>query len=1097
MPHRVGVAGMFVRVRVVTHIKSGVRTRCLFPSCVAILLAIAGCSASQHGPRTEFETNVAVDSAEVALSRELAAGVYLVEARESEIDLRLVVDAAGAHSEAEDEVPRHGVLHKVVSLRTPGQVRVTLRSVDHRSKKGSARVRLARFERGIDAPPDEVELGFIALATAGEIAAEHSPATSQQAADKLYEAASHFEKAGAAGERAQAQYTLANFLYLVRSDYSGAIRAADESASGFDSVDDATGVQDSATLRAAAEIELAAGMTANRQSAEQRAMYEGADRRLREAAEFFTAHLLPVRAAYAVNMRGIRALYVGDYAAAEKYFRQAVDMERANRDVGEEARSLANLASVHNLQGHIAQAAAEYEAVLPMVEKDRQPYQYAMTIGSYAFCLISLGEFDRALSMHNEALGLFTAQGRDAERANELEALGSLYVRVGDYARALEILSVAVATQERVGNRIGQAASLRLAGNAAASLRRHDDALAFFRNSIEIDANRLNVAHTRVMISQQLRALGDLRGAEAELSQALQSDNAVARANALAERARIRSMQRNPKAAVADLRESDRLLAELRLDLSRIPVLTDLSHVLLLSGDAAGASTAADQAVTLASRIRESSANPEWRARFLSSRYRPYEARIAADFALGGPDAAWRAFRTAEAVRARSLTDQIAFGPKRTADDAALEDLRAQLTSLQLRLEARTRRQATNDPTAIDLRRAVEETSARIEARRQAVAAREFALPGSLRELQDSLPRDAAVLAYFVGEHQSHAWLLTRNTFRHHQFVAIAALDKTVEAARNDQRGGPDKGNAMRELGALVFGDLLVGVSAPRLLVIPDGPLNGVPFAALPADGASAEMLLDRFVLGYAPSLGLALRSPKAQTTRHTQVAVISDPVYAPDDRRLRLASNRATSLRGPDDYPVSNFSRLAYSAMEARAVVKAMGNRQIIELAGFDATPARVLALPANDLGVLHFATHAAARSDSPEQSALYLSEFSAEGASLPDSRLTAEEIMRSGLRADVVVLSGCDTGGGSELRGEGVLGLTYGFLANGSHAVVASLWPIEDASTARFMNEFYGAYRAHGRPAEALRSAQLRTREVASTAVWSSFVVRANGFP
>ena len=78
----------------------------------------------------------------------------------------------------------------------------------------------------------------------------------------------------------------------------------------------------------------------------------------------------------------------------------------------------------------------------------------------------------------------------------------------------------------------------------------------------------------------------------------------------------------------------------------------------------------------------------------------------------------------------------------------------------------------------------------------------------------------------------------------------------------------------------------------------------------------------------------------------------------------------------------------------------------------------------------------------------------------------LTVGEIARTGLRADVVVLSGCATGDGGELRGEGVLGLTYGFLANGSRSVVASLWPIEDASTARFMSEFYGAYRQGASP-------------------------------
>jgi CHAT domain-containing protein len=106
-----------------------------------------------------------------------------------------------------------------------------------------------------------------------------------------------------------------------------------------------------------------------------------------------------------------------------------------------------------------------------------------------------------------------------------------------------------------------------------------------------------------------------------------------------------------------------------------------------------------------------------------------------------------------------------------------------------------------------------------------------------------------------------------------------------------------------------------------------------------------------------------------------------------------------------------------------------------------------------------------------------------------LPSSRLTASDIAQSGLRADVVVLSGCATGDGGALRGEGVLGLTYGFLANGSHSVVAALWPIEDAATARFMKEFYAA--------DALRVAQLRTRGSAAASVWSSFVVRANEFP
>jgi CHAT domain-containing protein len=279
--------------------------------------------------------------------------------------------------------------------------------------------------------------------------------------------------------------------------------------------------------------------------------------------------------------------------------------------------------------------------------------------------------------------------------------------------------------------------------------------------------------------------------------------------------------------------------------------------------------------------------------------------------------------------------------------------------------------------------------------------------------------------------------------------------------------------------------------------VLPDGPLNGLPFAALPMPhGHAREMLVDRYVITAAPSLALALRPSAPRSGEHLRVAVISDPVYTPDDRRLGSAASESGTFRGSEPNP-ERFARLPYSATEARAVVRAFAGMDVIELAGFNATARRVIELPSEDLGVLHFATHAVTRRDAPEQSALFLSEYAADGTLLTKDRLTADDIGRSGLRADVVVLSGCATGDGRELRGEGVLGLTYRFLANGSNTVVASLWPVEDALTARFMEEFYMAYRATGSTADALRTAQLRTRGTAAAAVWSSFVVRANGLP
>src|SRR5688572_27774600 len=160
-------------------------------------------------------------------------------------------------------------------------------------------------------------------------------------------------------------------------------------------------------------------------------------------------------------MRGIRALQVGDYDTASTLFTEAVRLERKNRDTGEEARSLANLAWVHNRQGFIVRAANEYADLLKIIERERQPDQYAVLLGNYGFCLVALGEFDQALKLHTEAAELFAEVGNEFERARQLAALGGIYYRTGDMPRALETLRAAIDLHARVGDGIGGASALR------------------------------------------------------------------------------------------------------------------------------------------------------------------------------------------------------------------------------------------------------------------------------------------------------------------------------------------------------------------------------------------------------------------------------------------------------------------------------------------------------------------------------------------------------------------------------------------------------------------------------------------------------------
>jgi len=1098
---------MCVRTGVATKYHVNSSARFFQTLCAVWVLWLAGCTgALETEPLVEFSTELNVQGSKPqSLVRQLRAGVYVFEVRERDIDLRVKIDAGELHIELADAYLRHGLHRTVVSLDEPAAVQITLSSVDQRTWRGAAAVRILHWPRpSADAPLDERLLGYMALGKANELVAKTDSASWRASIQPFRQAAAHFETANDLQTLAETEYQRGSVEFNLLYDFEDGRRTAESAQAHFHAAGDETGAARAAVLRALNEFNVAGSMGPEVPRAEQRALLDLAVTRVKRAQTYFESHELYTDALNALNVSCIREHVLGDYDATVPVYHEIRTRARARGDKLMEARATQNLAVIAMRQGNVAQSVEMFEAVLPLIERDRNPDLYATLIGNLGSSLIALGEFDRALLLHAEALEMFSARGDDSQTAREFASLAAIQFRSGNVERALTTIESALPLYERAHDQAGHVSALRLAGNAAAELGQHDVALEYLRRAERQDKNGVTIDRTRVLIAGELRTLGDLRGAENLLTQVLRSKSESVRADALAERARLREQQARGPEALADLREADATYARLKLDFNRIDTSSALSMALLAAGDVQGAGKAADVAVEIETRIRVNSANPELRARFLSASYAPYEARIEADLASAeprDPAAIWKAFRVAEAIRARSLADRLAHGARTatTPQDEDADRLRARMTALQVDLERRTRKGEADDADLLRTRRLIDEVHARLEARilsRPGIEpASQLAIPESREAVQAALPADTAVLAYFVGDRRSHAWLLTRSELRHTVLPGRRALQDLVNTFVEGQRAGVRA--ADDSAFAPLLGTLLSSVSAKRLLILPDGPLNGLPFAALPMPhGRPHELLIDRFVIAAAPSLALAMHPAAKRAAEPTRVAVISDPVYTPDDRRLTVAATDTANYRGAEG-ATGGLARLPYSAIEARAVVRSFEGADVIELAGFNATARRVIELPSASLGVLHFATHAVARRDAPEQSALFLSEYAADGSQLPSDRLTVDDIARSGLRADVVVLSGCATGDGRELRGEGVLGLTYGFLANGSHTVVASLWPVEDALTARFMEEFYAAYRATGRASDALRTAQLRTRGSGVSAVWSSFVVRANELP
>src|SRR5262249_7674254 len=144
------------------------------------------------------------------------------------------------------------------------------------------------------------------------------------------------------------------------------------------------------------------------------------------------------------------------------------------------------------------------------------------------------------------------------------------------------------------------------------------------------------------------------------------------------------------------------------------------------------------------------------------------------------------------------------------------------------------------------------------------------------------------------------------------------------------------------------------------------------------------------------------------------------------------------------------------YTRAEADSIVALAPKDQTLEALDFDASRDRAMSADLGQYRMVHFAAHGLLNSDHPELSGIVLSLVDAQGRQ-QDGFLRLYEIYNMRLRADLVVLSACQTALGREVRGEGLIGLTRGFMYAGSPRVVATLWSVKDEATAELMKRFY----------------------------------------
>jgi CHAT domain-containing protein len=386
--------------------------------------------------------------------------------------------------------------------------------------------------------------------------------------------------------------------------------------------------------------------------------------------------------------------------------------------------------------------------------------------------------------------------------------------------------------------------------------------------------------------------------------------------------------------------------------------------------------------------------------------------------------------------------------------------------------------------------------------------------PLGLPDIQRQVADDDSILVEFsLGETRSFAWVVTRAGMSAHvlprrQVIEEAArrVYETVSASHRPGRATAARVAAAR-LSRLVLDPIAASFRGQRLLIVPDGALQFVPFAVLPhpARRDAPEPLVVRHEIVQLPSASIVplMRAPvDARTAPDRLVAVLADPVLAPDDPRLGPRAARTVPPRElPRDLVRSasaagmRFERLPFTRQEAMAIGALAGSAPALVALDFDASRATALDPALSRYRFVHFASHALVNAQHPELSGIVLSLVAPDGGA-QDGFLRLHDIYNMRLAADLVVLSACQTALGRDVRGEGLVGLTRGFMYAGAPRVMASLWDVRDDQTADLMARLYRSILKDGlRPAAALRAAQLAMLNDpahSAPAHWAGFVLQ-----
>jgi CHAT domain-containing protein/tetratricopeptide (TPR) repeat protein len=847
--------------------------------------------------------------------------------------------------------------------------------------------------------------------------------------------------------------------------------------------------------------------------------------RFEEAAVGYREALPPLAALGEARSLAEAEWHLGQALAKSGALRESVGvLERARArfhglaDPVSEARALIDLGTAERRLGETSQALMSYRSALALYRAAGKLFATATALHDIGRVLETRGDFEGAIQSYEEALGLWRQLGARSAEAATLGNLGSLYSLLGLDPEALDLLTRALALlgEERdPGKRASALTALGwteyLAGQPERALGRYQEAMVI----VEGSGDRQAMVGLWDRLGSILRALRRYQEAAIFYRRALDGSRAIGsrrdEGNTLVNLGWLDlEMGETGRARERLLRAVELLTASGEVN-SETSARLGLSRAERLSGDFGRAREQAEIAVREIETMRETLRGAASRGQFLATRFDAYEEMAALLLDLDrrepGKGHAAEAMGWAERARARNLLEEMGGGGGESGGGGGRRQaLRAEIAALTERRRALAD-EDPGDPHLPELDAALRARWLELE---RLVPAKPGPAPAPLSAagIQALADEGSLLVMYLLAEPASFAWTVDREGVAAHLLPGRERIERLARQAAAGLSQDPKTAAgetvraALSELSEAVLAPLGPRLTSRRVLaILADGALHRVPFAALPIPAgapSAGEPLLREHEIAMLPSatvLAWQRRHLAGRPPAPVALAVLADPVFSRDDPRISGTTQvPAAKGRSADS---GTFERLPYTTQEAQAIAGLVPRQSALVALGPAASRELVVGGALRRYRILHFATHGLLDPVLPERSGIVLSQFDEQGRPRAGF-LSAPSLAELDLPAELAVLSGCRTGLGREIRGEGLVGLPQAFFRAGTRRVLVSLWNVRDQATAELMIRFYRQLLGERlSPAAALRSAQLslgREERWRSPYFWAGFCLQGD---